>query len=111
MCEPCGGSFLNLPTVHAPVLRHYCITSLERSGISPKTAQTLARHSNIHLTLGVYPDIGLHEQTAAIGALPGPPYQPQRLKRVGGHRPSEWAASGALQRCVKNLSSDDYSVF
>ena len=79
-------------------LRHYCITSLERSGVSPNMAQTLARHSDIRLTLGVYSDIGLHDPTAAIGALPGPPYQPQQPKRVGGHRPSEWAASGAHQR-------------
>ena len=54
-------------------LRHYVITSLERSGVSPKMAQTLARRSDIRHTLGVYSDIGLHDQTAAVGALPGPP--------------------------------------
>jgi integrase len=54
-------------------LRHYFITSLERAGLSPKMAQTLARHSDIRLTLGVYTHVGLHDQTAAIAALPGPP--------------------------------------
>jgi integrase len=54
-------------------LRHYFITSLERSGISPKMAQTLARHSDIRLTLGIYTHVGMHDQAAAIGALPGPP--------------------------------------
>jgi hypothetical protein len=36
-------------------------------------AQTLARHSDIRLTLGVYTHVELHDQTAAIGTLPGPP--------------------------------------
>ena len=36
-------------------------------------AQTLARHSDIRLTLGVYTHVELHDQTAAIGSLPGPP--------------------------------------
>lgn len=53
--------------------RHLFITSLERAGISPKMAQTLARHSDIRLTLGVYTHIELHDQTAAIESLPGPP--------------------------------------
>jgi integrase len=53
-------------------LRHFFITSLERSGVSPKMAQTPARHSDILLTLGIYTHVGLHDQTAAIGALPGP---------------------------------------
>ena len=51
-------------------LRHYFVTRLERSGVSPNMAQTLARHSDIRLTRSVYPDIGLHDQTAAVGALP-----------------------------------------
>jgi len=53
--------------------RHLFITSLERAGLSPKMAQTLARHSDIRLTLGVYTHVGIHDQTAAIGSLPGPP--------------------------------------
>jgi len=53
-------------------LRHFFITSLERSGVSPKMAQTLARHSDIRLTLGIYTHVGLHDQTVAIGTLPGP---------------------------------------
>ncbi len=53
-------------------LRHYFITSLSRAGISPKMAQTLARHSDIRLTLGIYTHFELEDQTAAIGALAGP---------------------------------------
>lgn len=53
--------------------RHLFITNLERAGISPKMAQVLARHSDIRLTLNVYTHVELRDQTAAIGALPGPP--------------------------------------
>jgi len=53
--------------------RHLFITSLERARVSPKMAQTLARHSDIRLTLGTYTHIELHAQTAAIESLPGPP--------------------------------------
>jgi integrase len=53
--------------------RHTFITNLERAGISPKMAQVLARHSDIRLTMNVYTHVELHDQTAAIGALPAPP--------------------------------------
>lgn len=53
-------------------LRHFFITNLERAGVSPKLAQTLPRHCDIRLTLGIYTHVWLHDQTAAIGALPGP---------------------------------------
>ena len=36
-------------------------------------AQTLARHSDIRLTLGVFTHVELDDQTAAIEALPAPP--------------------------------------
>ena len=36
-------------------------------------AQTLARHSDIRLTLGVYTHVELPDRTAAIESLPGPP--------------------------------------
>jgi integrase len=52
--------------------RHLFITSLEFAGIRPKMAQTLARHSDIRLTLQTYTHVELHDQTAAIRALPGP---------------------------------------
>jgi integrase/recombinase XerD len=52
-------------------LRHFFITNLERAGVSPKVAQTLARHSDIRLTLGVYTHVGIEDQSAAIGALRG----------------------------------------
>ena len=36
-------------------------------------AQTLARHSDVRLTLGVYTHVGVHDRTAAIKSLPAPP--------------------------------------
>ena len=54
-------------------LRHRFISSLDRAGVSVKMAQTLARHSDVRLTLGVYTHVELQDQTAAIGMLAGPP--------------------------------------
>jgi len=54
-------------------LRHWFITGLARAGVSPKMAQTLARHSDIRLTLGVYTHVELPDRSAAIESLPGPP--------------------------------------
>lgn len=53
--------------------RHTFITNLERCGVSPRIAQSLARHSDIRLTMGVYTHIGLGDQTSAIELLPEPP--------------------------------------
>ena len=41
-----------------------------RQGVSVKLAQTLARHSDVRLTLGTYTHVELQDQTAAIGMLP-----------------------------------------
>ena len=38
--------------------------------ISPKTGQTLARHSDIRLTMDVYTHVDREEQIAAIHSLP-----------------------------------------
>jgi integrase len=53
--------------------RHTFITSLEHAGVRPRTAQSLARHSDIRLTMGVYTHVGLHDQITAIESLPAPP--------------------------------------
>jgi site-specific recombinase XerD len=63
-------------------LRHWFITGLARAGVSPKMAQTLARHSDIRLTLGVYTHVELADRTAAIQALPAPPAGDQHPSAV-----------------------------
>jgi integrase/recombinase XerD len=64
--------------------RHLFITSLEWAGLSPKMAQTLARHSDVRLTLGTYTHVEVYDQTAAIQSLPAPP-------SGGGHSKTEAA--------------------
>ncbi len=51
-------------------LRHTFITNLARSGIHPKLAQSLARHSTITLTMDRYSHTELAEQAQALAALP-----------------------------------------
>jgi len=52
-------------------LRHTFITNLGRAKVSPKTAQTLARHSDISLTMNIYSHVSEEDQIEAINALPG----------------------------------------
>jgi integrase len=51
-------------------LRHSYITLLSRSGVSPKMAQELARHSDIRLTRNVYTHAGLFDLAGAVDSLP-----------------------------------------
>lgn len=52
--------------------RHTFITNLAKGGVSPKVAQTLARHSDIRLTMNVYTHTDLAERVSAISKLPSP---------------------------------------
>jgi integrase len=52
-------------------LRHTFVTNLARANISPKMVQTLARHSDIKLTMSIYTHVAPVEQAAAIKSLPG----------------------------------------
>ncbi len=54
-------------------LRHTFISNLTRGGVSPKVAQSLARHRSIGLTMDTYTHIGLHDERAALGVLPSLP--------------------------------------
>jgi len=60
-------------------LRHSYITLLSRSGVSPKLAQELARHSDIRLTMNVYTHAGLYDLRGAVESLPAllPKTEPQ----------------------------------
>ncbi len=51
-------------------LRKTFITNLSKSGVSPKMAQSLARHSDINLTMNVYTDVVLEDQAVAVELLP-----------------------------------------
>jgi len=50
-------------------LRHSFASILHQSGVSPKVAQSLLRHSTISLTMDTYTHIGLYDERAAIDSL------------------------------------------
>src|SRR5262249_46343164 len=54
-------------------LRHQFISNLAASGVHPKVAQSLARHSTITLTMDRYTHVGLLDQTSALEKLPSLP--------------------------------------
>ena len=74
-------------------LRHSYITALVKSTAPVKVVQTLARHSTPVLTLGVYAHIGIHDQTAALDALPN----------LTGPAPEPMAATGTDGNHIGNL--------
>ena len=51
-------------------LRHTFITNLAQGGVHPKTAQSLARHSTITLTMDRYSHTGRDDEFRALSALP-----------------------------------------
>lgn len=51
---------------HPHMLRHSFITNLVRSGVDPKTAAKLARHSDISMTMNVYTNMNQADLSAAI---------------------------------------------
>ncbi len=65
-------------------LRHQFISMLAQSGVHPKTAQELARHSTITLTMDHYTHIGLHDLSAALESLPGLPATESQAIRATG---------------------------
>ena len=69
-------------------LRHSYISALARSGVHPKIAQELARHSDIKLTMGIYTHVGLYDLAAAVAGLSilppsAPSGQHQQLVAMG----------------------------
>jgi len=54
-------------------LRKTFITNLSRAGVSPKMAQSLARHSDINLTMNTYTMLAVQDQAAAVECLPPVP--------------------------------------
>ena len=54
-------------------LRHSFISLLAKSGVHPKMAQKLARHSDINLTMNRYSHISMNDEAAALSSLPSLP--------------------------------------
>ena len=78
--EDAGGQVVDFHS-----LRHTFITSLARAGVAPKTAQDLARHSDINLTLSRYSHTIVEDRAAALAALPDltPDARPQTMVATG----------------------------
>ena len=73
-----GRNFLAAEDEHGRVvdfhaLRTTFITNLSRSGVAPKTAQLLARHCDINLTMNTYTMLGVMDTAAAVETLPAIP--------------------------------------
>jgi site-specific recombinase XerD len=82
-------------------LRMTFITNLTRSGTAPKTAQMLARHSDINLTMNTYTMLGVLDQAAAVEALPPIPpgmqtNEAERLRATGTD--GRWAKDSAAKK-------------
>lgn len=60
-------------TIDRHSLRTTFITWLSRAGVSPRTAQLLARHTDIRLTMKAYTDPALLDAQGGIDALPDLP--------------------------------------
>ena len=63
-------------------LRHMFITNLAGSGVHPKLAMELARHSTITLTMDRYTHVGLLDMNAALESIPGIPKHPGEVERT-----------------------------
>jgi integrase len=57
-------------TVDLHALRTTFATMLSKSGVAPRVAQQLMRHSDIRLTMGVYTDPKLFDLQGAVDSLP-----------------------------------------
>ncbi len=67
-------------------LRHTFITNMVKSGVNPKTAQSLARHSTIDLTMNVYTSLTVHDQASALASLPAVPTLKPPVSEAGALR-------------------------
>ena len=87
-------------------LRHSYITLLQRSGVHPKLAQELARHSDIRLTMNVYTHAHLHDLAGAVEVLPT--LLPTGLKREAGALKATGTDGGPVPRhCPQHCPDGD----
>ena len=70
-------------------LRMTFITNLSRGNVSPKLAQTLARHSDINLTMNTYTTLGMADQSNAIDSLPPVPNLGRSMPNLPGRNPNQ----------------------
>jgi hypothetical protein len=91
-------------------LRHSYITNVVNSGVNVKTAQSLARHSTITLTMDRYTHVQLNDHAAAMEKMPTlvatPPTATEaRLKATGT---DDFACTNP---CTKNAKTADFGRY
>jgi hypothetical protein len=85
------------------------ISNLVASGASVKTCQTLARHSDPSLTIGIYAKASLHDLETAVEKLPDlciAPQAPESLRMTG----TDGSATRNATRAVSDPSDDSPEV-
>ena len=85
--------------------RHTFITNLALAGVHPKIAQSIARHSDVNLTMGIYSHVEVAKQSEAINTLAGPV---QRTPAAGAAdlpnpTPGDSAAESVVQGVVQTF--------
>ncbi len=86
------------------------ITALAKSGVHPRTAQELARHSDINLTMGTYSKLTVRDLSAAVGNLPSVlPSAPiaEELKATGTEKSLAVACRYSDKKARKGATSDE----
>jgi len=93
-------------------LRHTFITLLSASGVAPRVAMALARHSDLKLTMRVYTDsdrLGLDRAMALLPSFGMPKHAAHITAHAGavlGHLPSSCVASGQSDQLSQNSITD-----
>jgi integrase len=93
-------------------LRGNYISYLVSSGASVKTCQTLARHSNPSLTIGIYAKASLHDINGAVESLPDlttPAPQREALRKTGTHATATRNATLPLDAVSRDSTQVEYS--
>src|SRR5262249_21872211 len=88
-------------------LRHTFITNLANSGVHPKTAQTLARHGTIPLTMDRYSHTLREQEAEALAVLPdlsGPSREALRATGTTDAGPVDACATGQKNDLALRLS-------
>jgi len=83
-------------------LRHHFITSLATAGVHPKVAQTLARHSDINLTMDRYTHLAVADVAGGLDGLPELPSEPATT----GTAKATGTDGGADSGCTNGWSFD-----
>ena len=95
-------------------LRGECATLLAASGVHPKTAQAIMRHSDINLTMNAYTHTLRGQEAQAIESLPDLSLPDREMQKATGtdDLPVDSAYKPAYKKLTKNayLDSDRLSV-